>query len=122
MGYSLTILCAKLSFFLLYLRIFSCSTRVRWAIYLGVAIVTGFYLATSIAYGYACIPRRSETWFSAGISDRCQLAKEIGFAQGIFGLISDLYLYFLPVPVILGLNLARKKKIGVLAIFGTGLM
>ena len=120
MSYSLTILFAKMSLFLLYLRIFIVNRAMKWAIYAGMVAVIGFYVATGAYFGYACLPRQDETWLLASLSTRCHDVTVLELPMGIFGLISDLYLYFLPIPIIIRLNFGRRKKLGTLAIFGTG--
>lgn len=42
--------------------------------------------------------------------------------SGIFGLISDLYILAIPVWLISRLTFPTKRKIGVIAVFMTGLM
>ena len=44
------------------------------------------------------------------------------WAQGIYGLISDLYIFILPLPVLWGLQMSLRKKIAITAIFLAGLM
>lgn len=113
---------AKLSLFLLYLRIFIVNRVMKWAIYAGIVAVIGFYVATGVYFGYACLPGQDETWLLASLAQRCHDVTVLELPQGIFGLLSDLYLYILPIPVIMRLNFGRKKKVGTLAIFGTGLL
>lgn len=48
--------------------------------------------------------------------------QDYGVVQGIFGLVTDFYLLFIPVPAVLSLQLPTRKKIGVIAIFMTGFL
>jgi len=45
-----------------------------------------------------------------------------GVVQGIFNVVSDFYLLVVPLPAVWGLQLPRKKRVEILAIFGTGLL
>lgn len=41
--------------------------------------------------------------------------------QGIIGVIIDLITFYLPIPIILNLQMPFRRKLGILAIFATGL-
>jgi len=42
--------------------------------------------------------------------------------SGTYGVVSDVFLLILPLPIIFGLNLSLRKKIGLYAVFLAGLM
>ena len=46
----------------------------------------------------------------------------MGVFAGCFGVLSDIYIYLLPIPVLWNLQMAFKRKMGIIAIFFTGLM
>lgn len=48
--------------------------------------------------------------------------QDYGVAQGTINLLSDFYLLVVPIPAVLALQLPKKKKIGVIAIFMTGFL
>ncbi|KAL8726422.1 MAG: hypothetical protein Q9181_006051, partial [Wetmoreana brouardii] len=57
------------------------------------------------------------------MTHRCfEQAKPLGFVQGVFGIVSDLFIWFLPLPVVWNLQMPTRKKIGVTTIFATGLL
>ena len=113
--------CAKLSLFLLYYRLFSCRKWVRYLVYLGIGATAATYTATTIVYGYACLPRRGQDWIEAGLSSRChQEFSMICFVRGPFNLLSDLYLLLVPLPAIWQLHLPLRKRLGIAGIFLTG--
>lgn len=120
--YSLTMFFAKLALFLLYYRIFARNRWTRIAIYLGITINGGFYLASIVAILVLCVPRRGESWTSITYATRCTRAEVMGDVQGIFGLVSDLYIFILPLPVLYNLQMSLRKKLGITAVFLTGLM
>lgn len=120
--YSLTMLFVKMALFLLYYRVFAVQRRTKVAIYLGMIIICLFYLQSVIYTMVLCIPRRKESWVSPHFISRCYQSEVMADVQGAFGLVSDLYIYILPLPILLRLQMSVKKKLGVTAIFLTGLM
>ena len=46
----------------------------------------------------------------------------MGIIQGVFGLLSDVYIFILPLPSLWGLQMRLRRKLGISAIFLTGLM
>ena len=115
---------AKLSLFILYFHIFAPSRRTRILIYVGIASIFIVYTGAAIGYGVLCIPRPGNSWFEAVISPRCsaQSIKLLAYLIGPFGVISDFYLFCIPIPIILRLQMRGKKKIAVCAIFMTGFL
>ena len=113
---------AKLALFLLYYRLFASDYRTKIAIYLGIIAVCLFYIASSIAFLILCLPRPDGSWLSPRRIARCTRSLEVSIAHGWFGLLSDLYIYFLPLPVLWGLHMPLRKRLGVAAVFLTGLM
>ena len=113
---------AKLALFLLYYRIFALNRWMKIAIYLGILINFLIYLSSIIVLGVLCTPQQHKSWNSPAYAARCQRSLVMGEILGIFGLVSDLYIYILPLPVVFRLHMSLKKKIGVTAVFLTGLM
>lgn len=120
--YSLTMCFAKMALFLLYYRLFSLDRWTKIAIYSGMVIDSCFYVATFIVQLVLCIPRTHESWTSMTCVERCSRGEGLGDVHGVFGLVSDLYIFILPLPVLYHLQMSLKKKIGVTATFLTGLM
>ena len=113
----------KLPLFLLYLRPIAVTLWFRYAIYFGIAACAVFYAAAIIAYSVPCIVRPGETWLQVRSSSYClQEGIPVTYMEGIFGLLSDIYLFMLPIPVILSLHLSLRKRLGVISIFATGLL
>lgn len=114
---------AKLSLFILYLHVFAPSRRIRDLIYVGIASIFIVYTGTAVAYGVLCIPRPGSSWFVAVLSPGCTTQGiKLAYVVGSFGVVSDFYLFCLPIPVVLRLQMPRKKKIAVCAIFMTGFL
>lgn len=120
--YSLILFFAKLALFLLYYRLFAHNRWTRIAIYLGITLNGLFYVASVVAMMVLCIPRRGESWTSITYTTRCVHSKAMNDVFGIFGLLSDLYIFILPLPILFRLQMSLRKKLGITAIFLTGLM
>ena len=120
--YGPTMFFAKLALFLLFLRIFSCNRATKHAIFFGIIINCLFYVAVSLVFGIQCVRRPGESWLASGSSARCRSTLNINYIQGGFNLASDLYIFVLPLPPVWKLQMARRKKLGVFAIFLTGSM
>lgn len=112
----------KLALFLLYYRLFATNSRAKIAISLGILVNCLFYVASCIALIILCLPRRNESWLSTSYAARCDPASKLGNVQGIYGVISDLYIFILPLPVLWHLQMPLRRKLGITAIFFTGLM
>ena len=113
---------AKMALFLLYYRLFGLKRWTKIAIYSEMSITSCFYLATFIVQLVLCVPRRHENWTSLMYLERCSRGNRLGNVHGVFGLVSDLYIFLLPFPILYRLQMSFKKKIGVTAAFLTGLM
>ena len=122
MLYSPAILMAKLSLLLLYLRVFHVNVRMRYCIYLTMGFLIMFYTATLIAYAVLSIPKPGQTQLAAILSVNTAKDIPLGITQGAVNVASDSFIFCLPIPVLWKLQLPRRKKVGVLAIFMTGLL
>ena len=107
--YNPAMLLTKLSLFLVYHRLFSSARNTRWLIYLGIGVNTIFYAVTfalTVRFSYRNV----------------KLAQALAISQASFNTSSDIYLLCLPIPVISKLQLSRKKKLGIIAVFMTGVL
>ena len=123
MGYNIVIFFVKLTILILYFYLFGVSRRIRIFIYIGIASIFTVYAGTTIVYGISCFPKPGKTWLEAFSGPRC-VAQTLNmtYIVGLFGIISDFYILSLPIPLILRMQLPRKEKIGVCALFMTGLL
>ncbi|ROW08462.1 hypothetical protein VMCG_03188 [Cytospora schulzeri] len=120
---NLAIMFIKISLMEFYLRIFK---PVRWAkssIWAGLAAVSIFYIVTTIVLLVVCVPRNGNTWLetSAKLEYTIQ-SKRITLATGWFGIFADIYIIAIPISLVSTLTLSKGRKIGIIAIFLTGLM
>ncbi|KAL8962327.1 MAG: hypothetical protein Q9193_001248 [Seirophora villosa] len=113
---------AKLTLFLLYLRLFSVDRLTKYLVYFGMTIITPFYLGAMLVAIINCSPRTGETRFQGLDSNRCGRQRYMGFVQTVFNLISDFYLLIIPVNVVRKLQMPTRKKIEVLSLFMFGIL
>ena len=97
MVYGPTVFFAKLSLFILYLKLFSPDQRTRLLIYLGIITCFSCYMATAISMMALCIPRSGNSWLGAMLSPRCTNVMAMTYVQGVFNIVSDFYILLLPV-------------------------
>lgn len=110
---------AKISIFLLYLRIFTIKKQLRYAIYAGMVFTFCLYWINIGLESHFCAPRPGRNWDTAEIAPRCTKTVIWGLIQGVLVVVLDIYIFILPVPTIIRLKLPLKKRLGVLAVFMT---
>jgi len=111
---------AKLSLFLLYLRLFSVNKTTRYFIYFGIIATSLFYLASMLFSIIACSPWSGESRLAALSSARCAQDKRLGYVMTVFNVCSDFYLLVIPINIVSKLQMPRRKKIGVISLFMLG--
>ncbi|OTB08679.1 hypothetical protein M426DRAFT_18767 [Hypoxylon sp. CI-4A] len=114
----------KLAFLVFYLRLFSPIAYVRWMIWAGIGVLTAICVVFVVFDFVACSPWPGENgdWLAPSLLDRCDLTVHPITASAFFGIIADFYILFIPLHRIPRLSLSRKKKIGMILIFLTGLL
>lgn len=111
----------RLSLLSLYLRIFK---PIRWAritIFVGIILIAVFYVICAITLLATTVPRPGQTWMYT-TSKHVKLEGDVSVAQGYFGVFSDLLILMIPLRLVSDLSLPKNRKIGVLAVFLTGLL
>lgn len=112
---------AKTSLFLLYYRVFAPKKLFRYMITIG--IVFSFSVSfTNLAIAvYFCAPHAGKDWNVMIIGSCSQKIAFYYVISGTANMALDVFMLGLPIPVVLRLQLPLKKKLGVLAMFMTGL-
>ncbi len=121
--YGPTVFFTKLSLFLLYLKIFFPSQRIKYFIWGGLAVSFLVYTATTIAFAVFGMPKPGQKWVE--VIARPNFHKESnthGLVFGSFNVVSDFYLLILPMPILWHLKMPLRRKLGVITIFMTGLL
>ena len=119
-----TICFVKISLFLLYFRLFSPNRLTKYLIYAGIAITGLYYLSRMTVGAVLCSPSpgSGEHWQIAITSDKCINFYSRSYDIPAMNILTDLYLIGIPVRTVWGLHLPVRKKIGVVAVFATGLL
>lgn len=115
----------KLALFVLYLEVFGRLRWLRYLVFAGIIINGLFSVAAMIAFIVMCSPRNGQSQFSyisALASPLCTRSRPLAVALGVANVISDLYLILIPLPAVWSLHLSFGRKIGLSAMFFTGLM
>jgi hypothetical protein len=125
--YGPTIFFIKLALFLLYLRIFSPFRWMRWACYFGIWFNFLFYGVCSVIQGVWCSPAPGSNWTEYVITqlshtNHCDKTITLTLVQSAINIASDFYMLLLPIPAVWTLHLTMQRKIGVMAVFATGLL
>ena len=121
MVYNPGIYFAKAAILTLYLRIFAPKIIMRVLIYSALAILFPVYFAMIPVASVYCTPRHGGTW-NLSLLEQCHKTATLSVVQGVFGVVSDIYIFTLPLPVIYNLNLAFRKRIGLLLVFMAGIL
>jgi hypothetical protein len=114
----------KLALFWLYVRLFKPSIRTRHLVYAGIVVVVLFYVSSLASALALCLPRAGQGgWTSPATLLRCEKPMQnLSSVQGIFNAISDFYVLALPLQLVWQLKMSSSRKLGVSAIFMTGLV
>ena len=113
---------AKLSLLFLYLEVFRPNIKLRYCIYFGVVLISMFYCATTITFAVLTIPTRGQNLLGSILSANTAKIIPLGIIQGSFNVASDFYILFLPILGVWQLQLPLQKRLGICAIFMTGLL
>ncbi|KAK8139431.1 hypothetical protein PG984_002811 [Apiospora sp. TS-2023a] len=115
----------KVSFLLLYRRLFGTVTHIKAMVWVGIGLMATFYVAYIIIVTVACSPWPSEHdgWLDQEMAQRCNdIAVRLILAAAYFSVLTDFYILAIPLHQVPQLRLSRKRKVGLSFIFLTGLL
>lgn len=81
-----------------------------------------FYCGAFVAIAILTIPKPGQSLLAAARSAEAAKSVQLVITQSAVGVATDFLIFCLPIPVLWRLQLPLRKKIGVLAIFTTGLL
>ncbi|CAJ2506591.1 Uu.00g077770.m01.CDS01 [Anthostomella pinea] len=113
---------SRMPILLLYLRLFGQKRSFRIACYVAITAAFGVYLASIPLLSYFCTPSAGGDWGSLDVFAKCKRLLDWAMVQGSCDIVLNIYILLLPLTVVLGLHMPPRKKLGVLAIFLTGLL
>jgi hypothetical protein len=112
---------AKASILMLYLRVFQVQKTMRFLIYFGLTFMFVLYWVCIPLFTIYCAPRPGQKWGLA-VLEKCGTTGILALILGVFGVVTDIYIFVLPLSTIFHLNLPYKKKVRLAAIFMTGIL
>ncbi len=111
---------AKAPILILYERIFGIMHWLRAAVYTTLIVSFLGYLGPLLYVAVECsdaeVVDMSSLQACAGFTPR------VGLGHGIISLVVDIIIFFLPMPLILKMNLSTEKKIGLALVFMSGIL
>lgn len=107
---------------ILYLQIFGPMRWMRACCYFGLFFMTGFYIPFWIVQMYDTTPAPGETWQQNFADPRFARTVTLSLPLGCVSLVSDVYIYVLPILGVSQLQMSRRRKFEVALVFMTGLV
>lgn len=120
---TLAFFASRLTFLLLYRRLFGSNRNVRYAVYIGGLAMSLIYLLYIPLLAGFCAGLLVNPPGTPGVLAKCQrLWIPHAFVYGGGNVMIDLYIMLLPMPIIWRLQLPFKKRFGISVLFTTGAM
>lgn len=119
------LLFAKTATLLLFHQLFQISRQLRLAIRAGNAVNSLLYGISIAVLTYYSTPHIGQTWddvVTEAVLHRDIFAFKWSVGQATVGAALDIYIFVLPLPTILGLNLSTRKRIQLMAVFFTAIL
>ncbi|KAF2468019.1 uncharacterized protein BDR25DRAFT_358272 [Lindgomyces ingoldianus] len=114
--------CAKTSIFAMYLRLFGNITWMRCCCWFGIIFFGFVYWSNIPVYAIYTFPHKGESW-DFTFAERMQKGVQIPtIVTASFNVAGDVYCVMLPMPVVFGLNLGWRKKLGLALVFLAGVV
>ncbi|KAL8647916.1 MAG: hypothetical protein Q9210_005279, partial [Variospora velana] len=113
----------KIAILLLYKALFGVKRSFRYLCYGMMVIVTAYCVIFFFIIAFNCNPVR-KTWHTLSYCgpSKCLARTVIQFIIGGFNIATDFFILIMPMPIILHLKMDSNRKIGLLVIFGTGII
>lgn len=115
-------LSAKASILLLFKQLFTVDKKLNIAIWIGQIFNILTYLPAIPIEVVFNAPDVGKKWAELMLSGKPQKAIYWGVVQSAMSIVLDLYIFFLPMPTIVKLNMSVRKRAQVVAVFSTALM
>jgi hypothetical protein len=106
----------------MYLQIFTIKRAFRIAVHIGIAFTAGLYGSSLIVESYFQAPHVGQTWEILAIEPNMMQLKTWIAAQGALIVLLDVYIFLLPLPIILRLHLPVRRRVQLTAVFLTAAM
>ena len=120
-----TLFFAKSTIFLLYLRLFGIDEKTKYGTWFGLLWTSLIYWTGIPIQIYCSVPvigRIGRGWNVETVDKYYEIVAIYSIVQGVLSVVLDLYIFLLPIPVILRLQMSQKKRLWVLGVFGTAIL
>lgn len=112
---------SKVPLLLLYVQLFGIKTWVKFVSYTIMGATATIFIVFAALTTARCDPG-SKTLDLQFIMACTKQAADSGFALGITSVLTDVFIFLIPIPLIMHLNLSTRKKTGLFVVFSTGLL
>ena len=117
-----TLFFAKSAILLLYLQVFTINKKMSHGIWFGLAFNFVLYWINIPFESWNCAPRAGDPWGLETVGKTCANNIMFGLVQGVLSVVLDLYIFFLPIPIVLGLQMSLRNRLAILGVFGTAIL
>lgn len=118
--YIVIVLAVKLSFFFCFDRIFGTNRKIKYFIWFGILSNVIFYTVVFFDTLFLCKPI-ALAW-NPSLTGKCGSQKVLPYATGVWGFLSDFYIFILPMPCVWSLQMKTTRKLKLMAAFSVGLL
>ncbi|PVH79274.1 hypothetical protein DL98DRAFT_533111 [Cadophora sp. DSE1049] len=101
----------KLSILVFYLRL-STSKCFRYCVFGGIIFVTLWFISFETVIAMTCDTPEDPVGFTSSRLDHCVTNLPTTKYHGITNIITDFFVYFLPIPLLWGLNMPPRRRLG----------
>ena len=109
----------KTSILVFYLKLSGASQQFfRWASIITLIVVNIAGCALTVLNIVRCNPLGAVFNYPLPDTAKCMNILQLSFSSAPINIITDLAILFLPMPILTGLRLPRKQKVGLIAVFG----
>lgn len=92
----------------------------KYSVWVGLVFTFVLYWTNIPITTYYCSPRIGEPWDA--VAQTCSKTKIFLLIQGVFSVVLDVYILILPIPMVLKLQMSRKRRLSILGVFGTAVL
>lgn len=112
---------AKAAVCTLYLRIFKTVTWMRYSAWGAIIFLGCTYGSMVPVYAVYSLPYGNEKW-DLTLAAKVGKADKMAITTGAINVATDIFMIVLPLPIIMKLNLSLRKRLGLAAVFLTGII
>ena len=115
---------ARAAILLVYLKLFGLSyDAMRWFVYAGLAFAfVAYWSSIPLAVVTVAPTKPGHSWLDSFTIGKGYLAAGYAVFQAAASVLIDLYIFVLPLPILLRMNLSLSKRLQLAALFGTALV